>query len=154
MKKLLFIVVVLISFSVKGQNKTLNLLPGLDGAYVAFFGTAADTITDTSAKSYVFLINSPWTFDACYQIVSVKTSGYTKFKYTVTESLDGVNYHAITNIPVDSCKTGQVTTLKKTGHLSAVISGRWLKFTVTGIDSTQHERLYGYLKLTRKYRLP
>lgn len=154
MKKLLLIVIVLISFSVKGQDKTLNLLPGLDGAYVTFFGTTADTINNTSAKSYVFLINSPWTFDACYQIVSVKTSGYTKFKYTVTESLDGITYHAITNIPVDSCKTGQVTTLKKTGHLSAVISGRWLKFTVTGIDSTQRERIYGYLKLTRKYRLP
>lgn len=154
MKKLLLILAVIATFSVKGQDKTLNLLPGLDGAFTTFYGATTDVIVNTGAKNYVIYINSPYTFNACYQIVSVKTSGYTKFKYTVTESLDGVNYHAITNIPVDSCKTGQVTTLKKTGHLSAVISGRWLKFTVTGIDSTQNERLYGYLKLTRKYRLP
>jgi hypothetical protein len=152
MKKLLFVLLTIIPFILQAQDATITLLPGGEGKTVAFWGATTNAITDQSAATYTFALNTPFTLDAYIQVTGTKVTGYSKFIVQAQQSLDNVTYYAITNMPNDTCKTG-VTCSKffKSAVLGAKITGRYLKITVTGIDSTQHNHLSGVLRVVRKF---
>ena len=160
MKRLIGFIVIMFAFvAVNAQtvNKTVNISPTLDGVYGTFFGAAADTLTASATKNYIFLINSPYNMDLIIQLNSTKVSGSPAYTSTLYESLDGVNWSAITNLSGVAKSAGtDYSTLYITAKTSsgAIFSGRYLKIAVVATSATQKSTLLGQFKFVRKYVNP
>lgn len=131
-----------------------------------FWGTAADTLTASVAKTQVIPISSNETKDFVCTIVLDTASMSTDTvvaTFKVELSLDGSYYHAIPGID-DQTHAGDgvasvifrnsgYKTISATGDTTSFywrepLLGKYLKVTATASSATQKTRAYGYYIIT------
>jgi hypothetical protein len=151
MKKL-FVLFTLILFAFFGEAQTVK----------SFWGTAADTLTKSVAKTQVIPISSNETKDFVCTMV-LDTAGMSTDTVVVTFkteiSLDGAYYHAIPGMDNQThagdgvasviFRNSGYKTISVTGDTTSFywrepLLGKYLKVTATASSATQKTRAYGY----------
>jgi hypothetical protein len=160
MKKVgILIMIVLFAFSMKAQRVN------------SFWGTAADTLTASVAKTQVIPIGTNEWKDFSITVFTDSVSGTPAYTAKLEYSLDGTNYHAITGVSnvthnggldksfawqsktIYTFTTAGDTTLTGTAvnhelYIDAPVMAKYLKVTLTATATAQKSLCYGYYIIT------
>jgi len=151
MKKLLVLSFLLLSIGFIAQAQfTFKITEPVNA--VKFVPVAADSLYTSAVKTFVFILPQDW--GPTDYVISYKTTqvrGTAAYTSKLEESVDGVNYFAITNADNDANSGGgNYTYAWRSASDTAMVTGRYVKITMTATSAAQNSTIALNALFTKK----